>query len=369
MSAMKRRNLIKGMALTSLAAVSASNSSLIMASNRKLKLLVMGGTGFLGPHTVNAALAQGHQVTLFNRGKTNPGMFKQLESIKGDRNTEDINQLSGRYFDAVIDTSAYYPRSINMALEVLKENIKQYLFVSTISVYADWSKPDMDESAPLGSIDDPDTEEVTGETYGPLKALCEQAAEKHMPGRVSIIRPGLIVGPGDKTDRFTYWPVRVKHGGEVLAPGDAQDVIQYVNVGDLSEWMVHCINNQITAVFNAQTNGSDITIGRLLETCVTMLNPETKLTWVPAEFLESHEVAPWQEMPTWLPAKGEYAGAGTMSSQKAYANGLRERPMRETIQDTYDWFASLPEERRLNLRAGISAEKEEKVLKAWHQQQ
>lgn len=360
-----RRNFIKNASLTGVVATTLPLSGLLSASGKKLNILVLGGTGFLGPHTVNAALAQGHTVTLFNRGKTNPELFSDLEKIVGDRNTDDIKKLANRKWDAVIDTSAYYPRSINMAMEVLKNNIKQYLFVSTISVYANWSKVGMDESAPVGTIDDPTTEKITGESYGPLKALCEQAAEKHMPGRVSVIRSGLIVGPRDKTDRFTYWPVRIKQGGKILAPGDGSDFIQYIDVRDLGEWMVYCLEKKVVGTYNAQSNGSDITIKQLLDTCVKVLNPKARLIWVPTDFLEKYEVAAWQDMPTWIPPKGEYLGSGTMSSKKAYSNGLKQRPMNQVIKDCYDWFVSLPQERQAKLRAGISFEKEQKVLKAW----
>ncbi len=360
-----RRNFIKNASLTGLVTATLPISNLLSASPSKLNILVLGGTGFLGPHTVQAAIDRGHTVTLFNRGKTNPELFSDLEKIKGDRNTDDIKKLAGRKWDAVIDTSAYYPRSVNMAMEVLKENVGQYLFVSTISVYADWSKVNMDETSNVGTIEDQTTEEITGQSYGPLKALCEQAAEKHMPGKVSNIRPGLIVGPRDKTDRFTYWPVRIKKGGKILAPGSGSDFIQYIDVRDLGEWMVHCLEKNIVGIYNAQSNGADITIKQLLDTCVRVLNPKAELVWVATDFLEKHEVAAWQEMPTWIPPKDEYAGSGTMSSKKAYANGLKERKMETVIKDCYQWFASLPQERQAKVRAGISSEKEAKVLKAW----
>ncbi len=360
-----RRSFIKNASLTAVGLSSLSISQWAFASKKKLSILVLGGTGFLGPHTVNAAVAQGHQVTLFNRGKTNPNLFPNLEKIIGDRNTDDIKKLANRKWDMVIDTSAYYPRSVNMAMEVLKHNIKQYLLVSTISVYANWSKVGMDESAPVGTIEDPTTEEITGASYGPLKALCEQAAEKHMPGKVTIIRPGLIVGPRDKTDRFTYWPVRIKKGGRVLAPGNGQDYIQFIDVRDLAEWMVHCLNHNIVGVFNAQSNGADITIKQLLDTCVKELNPKAELVWVDTEFLQKQNVAAWQEMPTWIPPEGDFLGSGTLSSKRAYANGLKQRPLDVVVNDCYQWFSSLPKERQAKLRAGISAEKETNVIKAW----
>lgn len=362
-----RRNFIKNATLTSIAASSTIFlPGILKASSKKLDLLILGGTGFLGPHIVDAALAQGHKVTLFNRGKTNPHLYPELEKIVGDRKTKDIEKLVGRKFDAIIDTSAYFPRVVDLAMEVLKDNIGLYLLVSTISVYKDWSKPDMDEKSAVGVLDEPTTEIITNETYGPLKALCEKAAEKHMPGKVFTIRPGLIVGPLDKTDRFTYWPVRIKKGGEVLAPGDGSDFIQYIDVRDLAEWMIYGIEQQMNGIYNAQSNGRDITIKQLLDTCVKNLNPGAKLVWVDTSFLEKHDVTPWADMPVWIPAKDDNAGSGMMSSKKAYANGLKQRSIDNIVNDCYNWFISLPAERQEKLGAGISQEKEMAVLKAWN---
>jgi 2'-hydroxyisoflavone reductase len=191
-------------------------------ARQPIKLLILGGTAFLGPAIVNAAVARGHTITLFNRGKTNPQLYPELEKLRGDRNG-DLEALAGRQWDAVIDTSGYYPRVVKMSAELLAPNVGHYTFISSISVYRDFKTPDMTEAAPVGTIDDPTIEEITGETYGPLKALCEQAAEAAMPGRVANIRPGLIVGPRDRSDRFTYWPVRIARGGEVLCPGNGDD--------------------------------------------------------------------------------------------------------------------------------------------------
>ena len=184
-----------------------------------MNLLILGGTVFLGRHLVEAALARGHAVTLFNRGQHNPDLFPEVERLRGDRDG-DLQALEGRRWDAVVDTCGYVPRVVRASAEMLAPNVDHYTFISSISVYADTSKPGIDEQAPVGTLDDPTTEEVTGESYGPLKALCEQAAEAAMPGRVLNIRPGLIVGPHDPTDRFTYWVRRVAEGGEVLAPGN-----------------------------------------------------------------------------------------------------------------------------------------------------
>ena len=214
-------------------------------------ILMLGGTGFLGPQTVEAALRRGHKVTLFNRGKTRPGLFPDLEKLQGDREKDDLKALEGRKWDAVVDTSANVPRWVKKAAAVLGPNVGHYIYISSISVYADTSKPGIDESAPVATIDDPTTEKIDGRTYGALKALTEKAAETAMPGKVAVVRPGLIVGPEDPSDRFTYWPVRVARGGEVLAPGSPDDPIQLIDVRDLGEFLVRLIEGRTTGVFNA----------------------------------------------------------------------------------------------------------------------
>src|SRR5690348_17258459 len=209
------------------------------APPQKLRILIMGGTGFLGPHVVETATRRGHTLTLFNRGKTHPGLFPDIEQLHGDRKS-DMKALEGRSWDAVVDTSAYIPADVTRSATLLGPNVGQYLLISTVSVYAKLDKPGMDESAPLATTDAPDADKVTNENYGALKALCEKAAEKSAPGKVTVIRPGLIVGPGDSTDRFTYWPVRVARGGEVLAPGSPKDFTQFIDARDLAEFIVLC---------------------------------------------------------------------------------------------------------------------------------
>ncbi len=365
-----RRQFLKQSFIASAALATACQAkSVLPKTTKSLNILFMGGTGFLGPHTVKAAVDAGHKVTLFNRGKTKPTLHAELLNslplIKGDRKTDDIMQLKGTKWDLVIDTSSYYPRVVNLLLDQVGDTIDQYIFISTISVYADWTQKNMDESAAVGTIDDPTTEEVTGASYGPLKALCEKAAIERLGNKATIVRPGLIVGPGDKTDRFTYWPIRIKKGGDVLCPSEGKDFIQIIDVRDLAEWTIHCANKTITGTFNAQTNGNDMTIGELLTNCKMTLNPKANLIWIPTEFLEKHSVQPWSEMPTWFPPKGNFAGAGTMSSKKAYANGLKQRPLKTIIQDTHDWFVTLSSERQEKIRAGIKPEKEVEVLAAW----
>jgi 2'-hydroxyisoflavone reductase len=328
-------------------------------------ILMLGGTGFLGPQTVEAALRRGHKVTLFNRGKTRPGLFPDLEKLHGDRDKDDLKALGGRHWDAVVDTSANVPRWVKKAAAVLGPNIGHYLYISSISAYADLSKPGTDETAPLATIDDPTTEKIDGRTYGALKALSEKAAESSMPGKVAVVRPGLIVGPEDPSDRFTYWPVRVARGGEVLAPGSPDDPIQLIDVRDLGEFLVRLIEDHTTGVCNALGPDKTLTMGRTLEACKQVAASDATFTWVDAEFLEKQGVHAWSDMPAWVPSGGESAGFAKVNNARAIKAGLTFRPIADTARATLDWFRTLPEDRRSKLRAGLSREREAKVLAAW----
>ncbi len=230
-------------------------------------ILFLGGTGFLGPHTVEAAVRRGHKVTLFNRGKTRPGLFPDIEKLQGDREKDDLKALEDRKWDAVVDTSANVPRWVKKAASVLGPNIGHYVYISSISAYADLSKPGTDEDSPVATIDDPETEKIDGRTYGALKALSEKAAQASMPGKAAVVRPGLIVGPDDPSDRFTYWPSRVARGGEVLAPGSPDDPIQLIDVRDLGEFLVKLIEDETRGVFNALGPRETLTMGKTLEAC------------------------------------------------------------------------------------------------------
>lgn len=335
-----------------------------------LKLLVLGGTGFLGPHFVEAARKHGHTLTLFNRGKTNPDkfsgeQFNDIEQLHGDRKS-DMKALQGeRQWDAVLDTSAYLPADVTRSAQLLAARVKQYVLVSTISVYARNDAP-ADENAPLATLADPTVTEVTGETYGGLKALCERAAERELPGRTTVVRPGLIVGPGDNSDRFTYWPARADRGGEILAPGSAADPTQFIDVRDLAGFLLTTIERGRFGIYNADGAPGSLSMGALLDECRRAAGAESSLTWVPADFLEAQKVSAWQDMPAWIPARGDYAGFGRTSVAKAKAAGLRQRPLRETVRDTLDWWRTLPQERRAKPKAGIAAAREAEVLKAWH---
>jgi 2'-hydroxyisoflavone reductase len=340
-----------------------------------MTILVMGGTGFLGPHFVEAARAKGHKLTLFNRGKTNPERFAgdqydDIEQLHGDRKT-DMKALEGRRkWDAVLDTSAYIPADVMRSTKLLADRVGQYLLVSTVSVYAKMDKPGQDESAPVAQLADPTVTEVTGETYGGLKALCELMAEQQMPGRVTVVRPGLIVGPGDNTDRFTYWPARADRGGEILAPGSASDPTQFIDVRDLAAFLLHLLDQGAFGTFNADAPAGQLTMGELLASSQrAAVGKNSTLTWVPAAFLEKHEVSPWQDMPVWIPPEGEYAGFGRVSSAKAQAAGLTYRPLDTTTKDTLAYWQSLPAERRANPKAGLSMVREAEVLQAWHKSQ
>lgn len=330
-----------------------------------MKLLFLGGTGFLGPHTVKAALQAGHSVTLFNRGKTNPGLFPELETILGDRkDAEALRPLVGRAFDAVIDTSGYFPRHVSMTAELLAPSVRQYVFISTISVYAEHrGGGKIDETSPVGTLADPTVETMSNLTYGPLKAYCEQAAEAAMPGRVANIRPGLIVGPDDNTDRFTYWPARFDRGGDVLCPAPTDTPIQYIDVRDLADFIVTTVENGHVGIYNAVGPAHRHTIADLCHACRAATTSDARAVWVDAPFLLEQGVAPWMEMPLWIPHTGEGNAVSNVDNRKALSVGIRFRPLAETVADTLAWHRTRPPD--APLRAGLAAEKEQRVLALW----
>lgn len=330
------------------------------------RLLILGGTRFLGPEIVDAAKKSGWKITLFNRGKTNPGLFPDLEKLQGDRNG-DLKSLEGRSFDAVVDTSGYVPRQVKDSATLLGKSAKQYVFVSSISVYSDLSKPGVDETGPVAILQDPSVEKVDEKTYGGLKALCEKAAEAAMPGRVSNVRPGLIVGPNDGTDRFTYWPVRVAKGGEVLAPNTPADPVQFIDVRDLGTWIVRLLDTKKMGVLNATSN--PVKMGDLLDACKAASGSDARFTWADAAFLAAQKVEEWSDLPVWTSPAGEDAGAGQVSNARAVAAGLAFRPMKATAKDTLDWWKTLPKERTAKPKAGLSPEREAAALAAWHEAQ
>jgi 2'-hydroxyisoflavone reductase len=329
-----------------------------------MKLLVLGGTQFVGRHLVEAALARGHEVTLFHRGEHGAHLFPELERVRGDRE-RDLGALAGRSWDAVLDTSAYVPRVARIAAEALRDAAELYLFVSTVSVYDTGAPLPLREDSPLTGLDDPDTEEVNGDTYGGLKVLCERPVEEALPGRTLVVRPGLIVGPDDYTDRFPYWPRRVAEGGEVLAPGDPGRFWQFVDVRDLGAWMVRMVEAGRTGRFNVDGPRRAWTVGEVLATCREVSGSGAELTWVPEDFLLARGVEPWTELPFWFP-EGDAAlrGAYEVDVDRAVEAGLVFRPLGETVRDTLEWDRSRPEEER-GRKAGLSREREREVLDAW----
>ena len=331
-------------------------------------LLILGGTSFLGPAVVEAAKARGHKVTLFNRGKTNPQLFPDLEKLQGDRDPnkgEGLKALEGRKWDAVVDTSGYVPRIVNASASLLAPNVKQYVYISSISAYGGFDKESGDESAPVAKMADESVETMGAqfENYGPLKVLCEQAAEKALPGRVTNIRPGFIVGPEDPTDRFTYWPVRIDRGGDVAVPGTPQDPIQYIDVRDLGEWIVQTIDTNTTGVFNAITPPGRQSWGDVITACKNAAGKTSvNLVWIPAAFVEKQEGIGF---PIWVPPVGETKGFHRWSADKAIKAGLKFRPVDVTVKDTLAWWKSEPEDRQKKMKAGLTPEKEAELIKAW----
>ncbi len=337
-----------------------------------MKILILGGTGFFGPHLVEAMLAKKHEVTLFNRGKTNPHLFPDLEKLHGDRDPnkgEGIKALDGRRFDACVDNSGYFPRAVKASAELLAKNdLKQYVFISSISAYAEsaMEKGSVDETSPVGTISDPTVEDMGAQfqNYGPLKALCEQAAEAAMPGRATNIRPGLIVGPGDTTDRYTYWPIRIDRGGEVLAPNCPNTGLQYIDVRDLAEWTVRMVEDGHVGIYNAVGPRYPLTWTAFLYGCKAATTSDARFTWIDESFLLEQEVGPWMELPVWIPSEGR-TDVQRARNDKAVAVGLTFRPVAVTAMDTLAWSKSKWPEGRKKMRAGLTPEKEQKVLAAW----
>jgi 2'-hydroxyisoflavone reductase len=369
-----RRQFIKlsGAATGAFALSIRSTTVLAEKSVKPLRILILGGTGFTGPYQVRYALSRGHKITTFNRGKTHPGELpKEVEQLIGDRNSQ-LDALRDRQWNVAIDNPTTLPAWVRDAAQILKDNVERYVFISTISVYADTSRG-VDETAPLAKYDGPDPYKETIEavktsgykTYGPLKALSEREAEKWFPGKTLIIRPGLIVGPRDETDRFTYWPVRIDRGGEVLAPGNSSDPVQFIDARDLAEWTIRMAENRETGIYNATGPSKALEIGAMISGIKDALHSDAKFTWLPADFLKQQKVEAWSDMPVWA---GDELGLARTKIDRAVAKGLTFRPLSETARDTLAWFKSLPADRQSKLRAGLSREREAEVLAQWHKQ-
>ena len=304
-------------------------------------------------------------MTHFNRGKMAANGVPNVETLIGDRKGQ-LDALRGRKWDAMIDDTGYVPKFVRMSAELLAPAVGYCLFISSISVYASFATPN-DEHSPTAKLSNPDAEEVTSDSYGPMKARCEQYTAAAFKGRVSIVRPGYIVGPLDHTDRFTYWPVRVSRGGEMLAPGTSEDPIQIIDVRDLTAWMMQLVESRTNGYFNAVSPPRAFSMGGLISASLRA-SPEahTTVTWVPEDFLAAHWKPEELDLPPWAPSKGEYAAAALTVTDAANRTGLRCRPLQATVHDALVWFKTLPPERQAKLRAGLDPQKEADTLRAWH---
>lgn len=368
-----RRHFIKVSAAAgaTVAFVARPTSLLAEAAVKPMRILILGGTGFTGPYQVRYAMSRGHKVTTFNRGKTPGELPNEVEQLIGDRNGK-LDALKDRQWDVVIDNPTTLPAWVRDAAQILKGNVDRYVFTSTISVYED-SKKGPDENAPLQKYDGSDPYKETLEamkasgfkTYGPLKALSEKEAEKWFPGRTLIIRPGLIVGPRDESDRFTYWPVRIDRGGKVLAPGAPNDSVQFIDGRDLAEWTIRMAENRETGIYNATGPAKPIGMGGMLDGIKAALKSSANFTWVSEQFLTDQKVQAWSDMPVWAGAED---GVTRTDINRALGKGLTFRPLADTARDTLAWFKSLPQDRQSHLKAGVTPEREAEVLANWKKQ-
>jgi len=329
-----------------------------------VRLLVLGGTQFLGRHLVDAALEAGDAVTLFHRGRTSPGLFAgRVERIEGDRDG-GLDGLAGGEWDAVVDTCGYVPRIVALSAGALAERCGHYTFVSSESVYGSVGEAGIDESAPVARLADPATEVIDDETYGGLKALCEEAAEAAMPGRVLNVRPGLIVGPWDPTDRFTYWPRRIAAGGDVLLPGEPERPVQFVDGRDLAAWILAAVRRSLTGTFNACGPAEPMGMGVLFDACAAVSGSGARPVWADERGLIDAGVEPWTELPLWVGEGADPTDAGFMqiSSARAVSEGLAFRPVEDVVRDTISWDREHPEFRSA---ATLSPERESELLAAF----
>jgi len=363
-----RREFIQWSAAAAALAATGCKVSTEPAKVAPKRILILGGTGFLGPATIEIAQARGHKVTMFNRGKTRPDLFPGVEKLHGDRDPkkdEGLKALETGTWDAVIDNSGYYPRMVGASAALLAPRTRQYLYISSISAYKEPNPENGTEDAPLATMPDPTLENMgkSYEYYGSLKALCEQAAQKAMPGRTTVIRPGYIVGPDDPTGRFTYWPVRFDRGGEIAVPGAPMDPVQIIDVRDLAAWLVLLVEQGTMGVFNACGPEKKLPWGDLIAACQKVGSPTAKAIWIPASLVAKQEGF---EFPIWAPYEGDTKGFSTWRNDRAVKAGLRFRPAAETVKDTLAWFKTQEQlEKGRNKLAGPSAEQEAKLLAAW----
>ncbi|KAA0550122.1 NAD-dependent epimerase/dehydratase family protein [Bacillus sp. BGMRC 2118] len=327
-----------------------------------MNILILGGTQFLGRHLVEESLKRGHEVSIFTRGKTNPELFPEVEKIVGDRDGNLLN-IKGRKWDAVIDTSGYVPRIVRDSAKILEANCNLYTFVSTISVYKDFTKAGTIEEDEVGKLESEGTEEITGETYGPLKALCEKEVMEIFPDKHLIIRPGLIVGPYDPTDRFTYWPHKIGSQQEVLTPRDEQASVQFIDVRDLASFIIQQLENKSIGVYNVTGPSNSLTFDQFINACKETLNKEVKVTSVSEQFMVENDIHFWSDLPLYIPKGKGMDGFHEVSIDSALAAGLSFTPLEKTIQDTYQWSI---ERNITELNAGLSKDKEMDLLVKWH---
>jgi len=350
----------------------------VARAEKPLDILILGGTGLTGPYQVKYALDRGHKVTVFNRGRRNDRLPAGVTELIGDRNLHQVDALRGKEWDVVIDNPTSLPFWVRDAAQVLKGHTKQYVFISTISVYDTKGQTTIDERSPLYEYKGGDPLAVTPDMftkdvnnlYGQMKTASEREAMKWFGDRTTIIRPTLIVGPGDTSFRFTYWPYRIAKGGEVLAPGDGNDLVQIIDARDVAEWTIRVVENGTTGVFNAAGPRSPMTMAEQLYGIRGAFNGDKDIsfTWVPADFLEKQKVSAWGDMPTWVPRSDpDYPGTH-VSNAKAVAAGLTFRPLAVTSVDALAWFNAAPEQARTQMvkGAGLDSEKEKAVLAAWH---
>jgi 2'-hydroxyisoflavone reductase len=338
-----------------------------------VQALILGGTKFLGRAVVDEAIARGHQVTLFNRGETNPELYPELEKLRGDRDG-DLSALEGRNWDVVVDPSGYLPRVVRRSAELLADRVAHYVFVSSVSVYGDFSEVPREDETPLICLDDTSDESLEGDRYGGFKALCEQVVADVFPGRSARVRAGLIVGPNDPTRRFTYWPSRLARGGEVLAPGRKGRQVQFVDVRDLGAWLLDLGERGVSGTFNATGPEPPVTMGELLETCRAVSGSNARITWADERFLREHEVGEWMELPLWIAETGDPAWRRfqEVDVSRAIAEGLRFRTVSETVRDTLEWALrtgdpGAPLASGLEFgEAGMQADREAELLAEWH---
>jgi len=324
-----------------------------------MKILILGGTIFLGKHLVNSAQKKGHEVTLFNRGKHNPDWFPNVEKLKGDRDG-DFESLKGRTFDAVIDTSGYVPRIVKLSAEFMKNKTDNYTFISSISVYKDFSEMGMNENSAAGTIEDETTEEITGESYGPLKYLCEKTVEEIYKERALNIRPGLIVGEDDPSDRFGYWIYRINKGGKVLAPGPKEKNVQFIDVKDLADWTIKMVEEKNIGTYSATGPDYNLTFEKLIDDCKKVSGSNAEIVWIDQKFLMNENAGAYVELPLWLP--DEMDGGNNCDVSKAIGKGLTFRLLEETLKDSMEFINS---KKDYTLKAGLKTERETELIKKW----